>query len=138
MEAQISGSVQSRNAASAQIRSTMCRRSAATWQRAAVPLRAIRPARDFGRLRSGRLRFGMRQAEKAPGLLGDVGLKSIRPRAFADDVEQIAMLAGGGVGPFARRALAGESVQPHEHRAARRVADIADLPVIALAAAGER
>ena len=43
------------------------------------------------------------------------------------------MLAGGGIGPFAGLSL-GRVPEPHEHRAAGRVADIANLPVIALAA----
>ena len=45
------------------------------------------------------------------------------------------MLAGGGVGPFTRRSLR-RRLEPDEHRAAGRVAGIADLPVIALAMAG--
>ena len=48
----------------------------------------------------------MRQAEEGAGLVGDV-LEVDQAAALADDVEQIAMLAGGGVGPFAGRALAG-------------------------------
>ena len=46
------------------------------------------------------------------------------------------MFAGRGVGPFAGGALAGfRSLEPHEQGAAGRVADIADQPVAALAAA---
>ncbi len=44
------------------------------------------------------------------------------------------MFAGGGIGPFTGRSLH-RLLEPHEHRAARRVAYIADLPVIALATA---
>ena len=45
------------------------------------------------------------------------------------------MFAGGGVGPFAGGAFAGfRTAQPDEHRAARRVLDVADQPVAALAA----
>ena len=44
------------------------------------------------------------------------------------------MLAGGGVGPFAGRSLR-RLLQPDEHRAARRVARVADQPVAALAPA---
>ena len=49
------------------------------------------------------------------------------------------MLAGGCIGPFACRAATGRRpFEPDEHRAARRVARIADQPVAALApAAGE-
>src|SRR5262249_53994314 len=54
--------------------------------------------------------------------------------ALADDVEQIAMLAGGGVGPFAGRSFR-RFPQPHEHRSARRVAHVAHQPVAALAPA---
>ena len=50
---------------------------------------------------------------------------------LADDIEQIAVLAGGGIGPFAGDAFAGRvTSQAHEHRAAGGVPDIADLPVI--------
>ena len=57
---------------------------------------------------------------------------------FANHVEQIAMLARRrGIGPFAGRTFrANRPLQPHEHRAARRVAHIPDLPVIALTASG--
>ena len=54
--------------------------------------------------------------------------------ALADDVEQVAVLAGGGVGPFAGRPL-GRLLEPDEHRAARRVAHVADQPIAALTAA---
>jgi hypothetical protein len=39
----------------------------------------------------------MRQAEKGPRLVGDV-LEVDQPAALPDNVEQVAMLAGGGVG----------------------------------------
>jgi hypothetical protein len=39
----------------------------------------------------------MRQAEEVPGLVGDV-LEVDQAAAFTNDVEQVAMLAGGGVG----------------------------------------
>jgi hypothetical protein len=42
-------------------------------------------------------RLWSRQAEEAPGLNGDV-VEIDKAAARADDVEQIAMLAGGGVG----------------------------------------
>ena len=51
------------------------------------------------------LGFAARQAEEAAGLIGDI-VEVDQAAAFADDVEQIAMLAGCGVGPFAGRALA--------------------------------
>ena len=97
MEAEAAGSVQSRDAASAQIRFR---------DRARDRLRhgeqAPRRFRRSGRRgRGGRaessIRLGSRQAEKAPGLVGDVA-EVDEAAAFADEVEQIAMLAGGGVG----------------------------------------
>ena len=81
------------------------------------------------------LRLRSWHGEKAPGFVGDV-VEVDKAAALADDVEEIAMFAGGGVGPFAGRALAGfRSFQPDEHRAAGRVADVADQPVAAFAAA---
>jgi hypothetical protein len=47
-----------------------------------------------------RLRLGMRQAEEGSRLVGDV-LEVDQAAAFPDDVEQVAMLASGGVSPFA-------------------------------------
>ena len=53
-----------------------------------------------------------------------------------DQVEQITMFAGGGVGPFAGGALAAvRPAQPDEQAAARRVGDVADQPVAAFAMA---
>ena len=47
-----------------------------------------------------------------------------------DQVEKIAMLAGGGVGPLAGGALAGGGpLQPDEKAAARCVPDVADEPI---------
>ena len=70
--------------------------------------------------------------EKGPRLVGDI-LEVDEAAAFSDDVEEIAMLAGGRVGPFAggtfRRVL-----EPDIHRAAGCVARIAHEPVVALAA----
>jgi len=57
------------------------------------------------------------------------------PRAFPDHVEQITMLAGGSVGPFARGTLF-RPFEPHEHRATRRVAHVADAPVATLPPSG--
>ena len=62
----------------------------------------------------------------------DIGEALILP----DEIEQIAMAARGGVGPFAGGALAG--VRPEEadiERAAGRIVDVADKPVTALPAA---
>jgi hypothetical protein len=82
------------------------------------------------------LRFGigMWQAEELTGLFGDVGEVN-KPQRFTDHVEQITMLACRGVGPFAGRAF-GAVLQADEHGSAGRVADIANLPIVALSAAG--
>ena len=59
--------------------------------------------------------------------------KAVKIPIERDEVEKIAMLAGGGIGPFAGRALTGvRSAQPDEETAARRVPRIADDPVVAL------
>src|SRR5581483_10136261 len=53
---------------------------------------------------------------------------------LADHVEQVAVLARGGVGPFAGGAATGfRALEPDEHRAARCVADVTDQPVAAFA-----
>jgi hypothetical protein len=44
-----------------------------------------------------RLRFDARQAQKSAGFVGDI-VKLDESAALADDVQKIAMLAGGGVG----------------------------------------
>jgi hypothetical protein len=136
VEAQRTGSVQSRNAAPAEIR---------LGERAVDrPRHGKQPPRGFRRTRRGRLngattfarlRLGMRQAEEGACLPRDV--REIHEAAgLADDVEQIAVLAGGGVGPLAGRALAAlRADEAHEHRAAGRVAYVAHHPVAALAVA---
>ena len=135
VEAQASGSVQSRNAAIAEIRfyESACNRLRHGEQ---SPCRLRRSGWSAGRSRSGtiRLRLGVRQAEERTRLIGDV-LEVDQAAAFADHVEQIAMLAGGGVGPFAGRPFR-RLLEPDEHRAARRIAHIAHQPVAALPAAG--
>lgn len=72
----------------------------------------------------------MGKAQKAAGFRSDLG-EVEETETFADYIEQITMLAGGGIGPFARRPT-GAVMQPHEHRASRAIADVADLPVMAL------
>src|SRR3546814_10517108 len=82
--------------------------------------------------------FGMRHRQEGARLIGNV-LEVDQAAALADDVEQIAMLAGCGIGPFAGRTLAGlAAFQPHEHRSAGAVADIAHQPIAALAMAGRQ
>ena len=74
------------------------------------------------------------QAEKAACLVECVA-KAVEPTIEGDQgdqVEQIAVLAGGGVGPFAGGAFAGAApAQPDEEAAAGRVPDIADDPLAA-------
>src|ERR1700737_558590 len=78
-----------------------------------------------------RLRFGSWQAQEASGFLRDI-VEIDQTATFADHVKQVAVLAGRRVGPFAGRAAAGvHAFQADEHRAAGRVPDVADLPVIA-------
>ena len=75
------------------------------------------------------------QTEKAPCFIRDVG-EIGEAAAFADDVEQIAMLAGRRVSPFAGRTLASlRPVQPDEEGAPRRVTDVANQPVAAFSPA---
>ncbi len=80
-------------------------------------------------------RVGSWQAEKAPCFIDDVG-EFGEAAAFTDDVEQIAMLAGRRVRPFAGSTLARfGSSQPDEEGAPWRVADIANQPVAAFSSA---
>ncbi|MBL3571581.1 hypothetical protein JMJ94_19145 [Rhodovulum visakhapatnamense] len=51
-------------------------------------------------------RFGVRQTEKPPRLVGDI-LEVDQAAALADDIEQISVFGRGGIGPLAYRALAG-------------------------------
>ena len=54
--------------------------------------------------------------------------------ALADHVEQVAVLARGGVGPFAGGAATGfRPLEPDEHGAPRCIAHVADEPIAALA-----
>jgi len=79
----------------------------------------------------------MREREESARFLGHI-LEVDKATTFANHVEQIAMLARRrGIGPFAGRTFR-RILQPHEHRAARRVAHIPDLPVIALTASGRQ
>ena len=83
-----------------------------------------------GLLRSSTLHRAIRQAQE-PARLGDNLRERAQPSRLADDVEEVAMLAALCVGPLAYRAFAAR-FEPHEERAARRVADVADAPVAAL------
>jgi len=72
----------------------------------------------------------MRQAEEGTRLLSNV-CEVDEAERFPDDVEKVAMFAGGGVGPFARWSLRCVT-QAHEHGAACGITSIANLPVVAL------
>src|SRR5882724_8354527 len=82
-----------------------------------------------------RLQLGSRQTQEASCLLSDI-VEIDQTATFLDNVEEVAVLAGCRVGPFARRAAADvPAFQADEHRSARGVPDVADLPVIADATA---
>jgi hypothetical protein len=77
----------------------------------------------------------MRQAEK-PACFGEGIGKAIIPAAQRDEIEKIAVLAYGRVGPFSAGAFAGFRPDQADVEAATwRVGDVADDPVVALAAA---
>ena len=69
-----------------------------------MPPPAIRSALADAPVSATGSRVSARQAQEAPRLVGDV-VEVEKAAAFADDVEQVAVLAGGGVGPFAGRSL---------------------------------
>ena len=76
----------------------------------------------------------MRQAEKCPRLHCDIA-KIDEAECFPDHIEQVAMLTGGCILPFARRAF-GRILESDEHRPAGRVAGITNLPIVPLAMTG--
>jgi hypothetical protein len=97
MEAQRAGFVQSRNAAIVQIRfhespGDRLRHRKEPSRR----LRRSRRRRRMSDLRHG-CRIGPWQAEKASCFVGDIA-EIEKAAALADDVEQVTMLAGGGIG----------------------------------------
>ena len=74
---------------------------------------------------------GTWQGEKAARFVHRLA-KIAQVAVEADQVEEIAMLAGRGVGPFAGRTRAGiGSGETHIEAAARRIHDVADNPVMA-------
>ena len=80
----------------------------------------------------------MREGEETARFLGHL-LEVGKTECLPDDIEQIAMLPGGHVGPFPRRALAGfRPGKADEHRAARSILHIADQPVSPGAVAGRQ
>jgi hypothetical protein len=73
------------------------------------------------------LRFRAGKLEKPPRLLDNLA-KVEETKAMPNDVQEIAMLAGCGIGPLARRTFR-RVVEPHKHRAAAGVVDIPDQPI---------
>ncbi|GEM_PF-4184552 len=71
----------------------------------------------------------MRETEETARFLGHI-LEIDEAKRLADDVEQIAMVAGGGVGPFPGRTFGGVP-EPDIEGAAGAVLRVPDLPVIA-------
>ena len=72
----------------------------------------------------------MRQAEEVPGFFGNI-CEVDETERIPDHIQQIAIFTRGRVLPFTGNAFHAV-VQTDEHGTARRVSDIADLPVIAL------
>ena len=78
-------------------------------------------------------KVGTRQAEKGSRLVESI-TQPVQATIHGDEVEEITMLTGGGVGPFAGGALAAVgSTQADEQAATRRVGNVADQPVAAFA-----
>jgi hypothetical protein len=133
MEAQRCGVVQSRDAAIAQIRLSDCARNRLRH--------CEQPSCGFGRSHRGqwlppvaiRRRFQSWQVEEGSRLVEYVA-QTLQPPVQGDEVEEIAMLARGGVGPFAGGALpAVRSCEANKQATARRIGDIANDPVATLA-----
>ena len=81
------------------------------------------------------LKVGTRHAEERSRLVEGV-TQAIEAAIERDQVEKITMFAGGGVSPFAGGALAAvRTVEPDEQAAPRRVGNVADQPIAALAMA---
>src|SRR3546814_16522332 len=55
------------------------------------------------------------------------------PGTNGDDVEQVPMVAGSGIGPFARQSAAFAANQTHVQASSRCIVDSADHPVMAFA-----
>ena len=78
-----------------------------------------------------RRKLRWRQTEKATGLGEDIG-KLNKTATFPDDIEQISVLTGRSISPFACCALPRIGpAQPNEHRPAGGVARVSDDPVSA-------
>jgi hypothetical protein len=81
------------------------------------------------------LRFGASQAQKQARFIEHVA-HAIEPAVHGDEIEQVAVFARGGVSPLPGGALAAvRPLEPDEQATSRRIRDIANEPVAALAAA---
>jgi hypothetical protein len=77
-------------------------------------------------------KLGLRQAQKAPRFLGDIAERG-EAATLPDEVKQITVFGRGGIGPMTGSTGARlRPLQPHKHRTSRRVARIADSPVLTL------
>src|SRR5208283_1281899 len=104
MEAQASGSVQSRNAAVAQIRFHNCARNRLRHgEQSSRGVRGSQRQQRSSMSGSGH-RLGSWKLEEASRLIDHI-TKAREAATFADDVEKVAMVAGGRVDPFAGCAL---------------------------------
>jgi len=73
------------------------------------------------------------KAEKPPGLIGNI-TEIGEATALADNVKEVAMFSRGGVAPLTRGPFPSlRSSEAHEHRTSRRIPDVADDPIAALA-----
>ncbi len=75
------------------------------------------------------------KAQESPSLVSNV-VEICQVASFANDVEQITMIAIGGIRPFASSTFAQvRSLQPDKQRSARRVFDVAHQPIAPFAPA---
>jgi hypothetical protein len=77
-------------------------------------------------------------ASEAAGVISPAAVPTgaIEPAVHGDEIEQVAVFARGGVSPLPGGALAAvRPLEPDEQATSRRIRDIANEPVAALAAA---
>jgi hypothetical protein len=137
MKAEVCGAVQSRNAAFAQIRFRECAQNRLR-HREQAPCGLSRTGWSRRSFANGFLIGAWPwKAQEPTGFVSNV-VEIGQVAAFANDVEQITMIAIGGIGPFASSTFAEiRSFQPDKQRSARRVSDIAHQPVAAFTPAIE-
>jgi hypothetical protein len=99
-----------------------------------TPSRLRRSGRRLWRSRiSGHL-GRRRQAQESTRLIQRLA-KPRMAAARGDDVEEIAMIAGRGIGPFSRRPTVSARAEPHIETSPGRVSNVANHPVMAFSAA---